>query len=782
VPERSFLGLIFTDDEIEARAALLQAKELAAGHRRQLVEYNGKTAESIAADLELMLRRERTNDIAWIDWSQLHQTRDKEAVDVALGALNAGRSRVLATFGGVILVLPIGFEPRVSYMAVDLWSVRNFAMRIPPGAVISSGGGSVASEQVRNITIGYNADIVPLMPGPMRSPADVDAPAAIQNLPRRTAVTFIGRRRDMAELQRASTEGEQVITQVVLGLGGIGKSELALQYAARNAATYSVRWWITADSPDAIAAGLAGLAFRLQPVMKTAVTVPEAADWALDWLQCHQGWLMVLDNVEHPPDVEPLLARLSSGRILITTRHDIGWPRLGLARIRLGMLTRAESIVLLERLTARQEPEAAEQLAEELGDLPLALEQAAAYITARRTTIRDYLDQLRTQPARVLETEAGSSTGELAVARVWAVSIAAITSQIPLARRILDVLAYLAPDQLPRDVLTGLAEDALEVDDALALLASYSMIMLTEATVSVHPLVQAVTRNNPIDSVGEAAEADDVTATRLLCDAIPADPWTNVGGWPRWRALLPHIEALTMRREPERDDEVMTYLLDHTATYQEGQGQVTEAITKFERAYFAAQRIFGPDHRDTLTSANNLAGAYESAGRLTEAIPLFEATYANRQRVLGDDHPGTLASANNLASAYESAGRPTEAIPLFEATHANRRRILGDDHPDTLASANNLAGAYSSAGRLTEAIPLFEATHANARLIFGAEHPNTLTLANNLAGAYESAGRPADAIRLYEATLASRRRIFGDEDPTTRATKHSLEAARENHS
>jgi hypothetical protein len=171
------------------------------------------------------------------------------------------------------------------------------------------------------------------------SPADVEAPPGLVYLPRRPARSFVGRDDALRAVEQQLQSGAGVVTQAVYGLGGIGKSELALQYAHAHRNAYRPVWWVTADDPQRIEAGLASLGQRLCPVLTTVATTPEAAEWALSWLQTHTGWLLVLDNVEDPRDIDDLLGQLLDGHLLITTRRDVGWDRVA-APLRLDSLDR----------------------------------------------------------------------------------------------------------------------------------------------------------------------------------------------------------------------------------------------------------------------------------------------------------------------------------------------------------------------------------------------------------------------------------------------------------
>ena len=325
---------------------------------------------------------------------------------------------------------------------------------------------------------------------PLPDTSRVRVPPGIAGLPRRPASTFVGRDAALTALRHAlqGGVGPGVISQTVFGLGGVGKSELALQYAHRHREEYRPVWWVDADSPTQIQAGLAALARALtagvDSVAAEQATIDEAAAWALIWLSGHEGWLVIFDNVEEVADIEPYLARLTHGHVLITTRRDVGWQHLHTTPLRLDLLPRSASITLLADLIAPPDStniSELEELADQLGDLPLAMTQAGAYIACTpRMSLTRYLNLLKTTPARMHATAPVSGDAERVVATVWRLSRARIQAINPFAGDLLNVLACFAPDNLPCTVLTGFHDaDELQVDEALALLASYSLITLT---------------------------------------------------------------------------------------------------------------------------------------------------------------------------------------------------------------------------------------------------------------------------------------------------------------
>ncbi|MFI6744377.1 tetratricopeptide repeat protein [Nonomuraea sp. NPDC050451] len=614
------------------------------------------------------------------------------------------------------------------------------------------------------------------------------APPRTVNLPGHAGL-FVGRGDELAELEAALRTNGEVVMAAVHGLGGVGKSTLAARYALAQAKQCNPVWKIIADSPTAVQIGLADLARALEPQLAAALPMEALAERAAGWLATHEGWLLVLDDVADPADVAPLLGRTLAGRVLVTSRLAEGWHRLGAQVLRLDVLGEQEAVDLVTRIATglhpssgagAEAPEGLEgelELVRELGCLPLAIEQAGGYLHQAQLTPRTYLELLRQRPAEMYDRAARGLDAERTIARIWRITLDALADATPLAGDLLRILAWWAPDTIPRTLLDPLADPA-DLADALGVLAAYNMLTLTENTVTVHRLVQAVARtSDPTDPHRQAtalAIARD-HATHLLNQASPATH-DHPARWPIWHLLLPHIDALADHTTLATDSPTTSSLLDRAATFMAGQGAVHRAVTFSERSLAGRQRVLGDDHPDTLTSRNNLAGAYR-AWDVARATSLFERTLADRQRVLGDDHPDTLTSRDDLALTYWVAGDLARATPLFERTLADRQRVLGDDHPDTLTSRNNLALTYQAAGDLARATPLFEQTLTDFERVLGNDHPDTLTSRNNLGVAYRVAEDLARATPLLEQTLADRQRVLGDDHPDTWISRYDLAVA-----
>ncbi|MFI9760888.1 tetratricopeptide repeat protein [Streptomyces sp. NPDC051963] len=532
--------------------------------------------------------------------------------------------------------------------------------------------------------------------GPPRTATayDVEVPPGVNNLPELPSPIFVGRAEVMAELERALSAESQTITQTVHGLGGVGKTTLALHYAHDYAGAYRLVWWIRSDTPELIEAGFAALTVRLRGEEASELTTTQAAEWAVGWLQTHPGWLLVFDNAEGPEDVHAWTGQLrASGRHLITSRYKRGWV---CEPISLRVLDEEAARDLLSRLVEDADVDEAQALADELGYLPLALEQAGAFIAQTGITIADYSAMLHRHPQRATDAAPGGSDPARTVARIWRITLDVLEEKDPRAVDILRIAAWYAPSGIPRALFEPLAEDPVDLAQLLGLLADYNMITLDRAGIGIHRLVQRVARtpspDDPHrDQAGILAARD--RATRLMIDELPRDPRANVAGWPTWRALLPHVEAVLDACDPGEDTAEMDLILHQAGQFLQEQGQLSQATGYFVRSLAAAVRLFGEDDPSTMTSRINLAYAYEVSGDVVRAIPLYERTLEDRVRVLGEDHPDTLVSLNNLAGAYVTWGDVARAIPLYEQALTGCIRALGEDHPTTTTVRANLSNA-----------------------------------------------------------------------------------------
>ena len=605
----------------------------------------------------------------------------------------------------------------------------------------------------------------------------------VWNVPFHPNPFFTGRDRLLTELQARLTAAGLAVRWVVLtGLGGVGKTSVAVEYLYRQRGNYDLVWWVNGEQQASLFADLAALAGQLG--LATDATQEAQMAALRGWLEHRQRWLLVLDNVEDPQQVVELLPRSASGQVLITSRAGIGWERLA-SVLPVEVLAPADAAgLLLSRAgeTGAAAEAAASTLAATLGGLPLALEQAGAYVAATGTiTLASYAELFATRALELLRREQPLGYQHTA-ATTWSLALQRLEQTDPTAVDLLALVAFLGPDDLPQPLLVDhpqhlpqplarAASDPLALADAIAALRRYSLLRVIGDGLYVHRLLQAVVRAG----LGTQSErAWTAAAVRLLCDGFPADSG-EVANWPKCGRLLPHARAVADHGQRlEVEPEACLYLQDRAAHYLWSRGQYRQAQTLHHQTLTARQRVLGTDHPNTLQSLYALALTSRNLGDLHGARQLFEQALAGRRRVLGDEHPDTLWAMNSLAVTRQGLGELQGAQALHRQTLAARRRVLGNDHPDTLRSMSSLARLCRELGDLQGAQELHEQALAGYRRVLGDDHPQTLESMNNLAVTRRAIGDLHGAQQLHEQALAGYRRMLGDEHPNTLWVLNSL--------
>ncbi|WFB08610.1 tetratricopeptide repeat protein [Streptomyces sp. LX-29] len=661
-------------------------------------------------------------------------------------------------------------------------------MSLSHGPAAAGGRSAAADSNSGVVATGDNPRIeqrtLVLPPDALRPAVTEESAACLNNLPNPASTVFEGREDALETLASLPSTGTGIVAQSVRGMGGVGKSTLVLHHARRHLSSgRGPVWWITAESAEEVTAGLAALAVTLNPV-HVALPLDEAAAWAVSWLQGRTGWLLVLDNVEDAAHLHDLLGRLSTGQVLITTRRHLPWDGMG-ALIYLDTLHPEASLAVLRDLTGRREDadtEVLNELAAELGHLPLALQQAGAYLARTCTSPSSYVARFRDDPAAVLATTTPGDPHQRTIARLWHLSFDALQAADPNAVYLLRILAYLGPTPLPRSVLEFLPIH-VDVDQALGLLAAYSMVSLSENAVVVHRLLQAVLRTTTLSRPSAKRRwrlpivrrrrpnpapphPANVAVVLLLTAAERQDP-REARDWPYWQELLPHVQAAAGHYPPHQADADLALLLNFAGIYARARGRAGHALPLDERALAIAEAALGSDHPTTAVCLGNLAATYGELGRHAEALPLEERALAIAEAVLGSDHPSTGLRLGNLAATYGELGRHAEALPLKERALAIAEAALGSDHPTAAVCLGNLAVTYGELGRHAEALPLKERALAITEAVLGSDHPDTGLRLGNLAMTYGELGRHAEALPLQERALAITEAALGSDHPTT---------------
>ena len=570
---------------------------------------------------------------------------------------------------------------------------------------------------------------------------------------------------------------------VLTGMRGSGKTQLAAAVAATcEEEGWPLVAWINAASRKELVADLYELALRIGINAPKDVPPETIIRRFLDQLRSADAAdrLFVFDNVENLDDLRGLTPKGDGVRALITTTRHLDWNSLGWSPMVVGVFEREQSIALLCQRTGDAHRDAADQIAEVLGDLPVAVTQVAATARWGEYTLSGYLDRLSNHP---LESSISRLEGDdypdavgVALFMAYEQALEQLRTKHPqqesIATSLLGILSLLAASGVPTHWLSKLHDDSDAVRDTLSFLKRSSILQGStdgDKTI-IHRLQGQVYRETYLSNQEKFSEAN--TNTKTLLNEIDVDQLANFEQQRQeTRNLVEQVGTITSQdySRPLFSDPDFAALLATTLRNATDLGMPHLAIALTDSVTRVGDTL-GPDHPSTLTARNNLAGAYQTAGRLDEAIPLYEQNLEDRTRILGPHHPDTLTARNNLAYAYHDAGRLNEAIPLHEQNLEDRTRILGPHHPDTLTARNNLANAYHDAGRLNEAIPLHEQTLEDRTRILGPHHPHTLISRDNLADAYRTAGRIEDAEKLFETPSDSENEQDGtEEDPDQEA-------------
>ena len=577
---------------------------------------------------------------------------------------------------------------------------------------------------------------------------------------------------------------------VLTGMRGSGKTQLAAAVAARcENEDWPIVAWINAASRKELVADLYELAIRIGIDAPKDIPPENIVRRFLDQLRSADAAdrLFVFDNVENLDDLKGLTPEADGVRAIITTTRHLDWNSLGWSPMVVGVFEREQSITLLCEHTGDTHRDAADQIAEALGDLPVAVTQAAATAKWGNYSLSEYFKRLSTHPleSSISRLEGDDYPDAVGVALFMAYEqvLEQLRTKHPqqegIAISLLGILSLLAASGVPTHWLLELDDDSDTVRDTLSFLKRSSILQESidgDKTI-IHRLQGQVYRETYLSNQEKFSEAR--THATTLLNEIDVDRIENFEQQRQeTRNLVEQIGAVASQdhSSPLFSDPDFVALLATTLRNATDLGMPQLALTLTDSVTQAGCTL-GPDHPDTLASCNNLACAYQAAGKLEEAITLYEQNLTDYTRILGPNHPSTLTSRNNLACTYHDAGKFEEAITLYEQNLKDFEDLLGPHHPDTLTSRNNLANAYQATGRLDEAITLYEQNLTDRTQILGPHHPDTLTSRNNLAGAYWQTDRLDEAITLYEQNLKDHIHILGPHHPDTLTTQVILAVA-----
>jgi hypothetical protein len=599
---------------------------------------------------------------------------------------------------------------------------------------------------------------------------------------------FKGRDEFLAQLrtslQAADRQASAIVGKAVHGLGGVGKTRLAVEYAWQHKDRYSAVLFVVADSPENLHRNLAELVGPLVLNLPEQSATEESARVAaaVRWLQDHPGWFLILDNVDSEQAaaaVENLLPHLPRGHVVITSRLA-RWSD-HVTPLELDVLPRESAAqFLLERTAPKtggrgrrlQETDDADanRLAQELVGLALAMEQAGAYIVRNRITLADYLQRWH---VRGQDVQQWHDQREMKYPRSVAVTWQTTLDQLsPTAAAILDVVAWLAPEPIPMHVFdAGDADDAKTLEgwppadvrrDALAELVDFSMVRwdVEQDTVSVHRVVQEILRSRQ----QEPARALTL-ALRLLDLALPDEHPGDVRCWPLWEPLRPHVALAAAAGDRLAAAGPTSRLMNQLAQFLLANALLAEAEPLMLRALAIDEAAYGPNHPELASRLNNLAQLFQATNRLREAEPLMRRALAISEAAYGPNYLDVGLALSNLAYLLQATNRSSEAEPLMRRALDIFEKVRGADHPDVATAANNLAQLLAEANRLSEAEPLMRRALAIDEAAYGPDHPKTAVSLGNLAKLFRTTNRLGDAEPMMRRVVDIFEKSYGADHP-----------------
>lgn len=667
--------------------------------------------------------------------------------------------------------------------------------------------------------------------------ASLAAMAPHWNIPIPRNPFFTGREEVLDTLHTHLDADQLVTTQsyAIYGLGGIGKTQLAVEYAYRYVLEYAAVFWIAAESVENILASFLAIAELLRLPVRQEANQQRMVAAVQRWLSSHGEWLLIWDNLEDVALLQRYLPPARSGAVLITTRCQAFG---GLAQnLELSTMTQDEGILLLLRrakiLTSRASKEheahlavsqpalyrAAQEVVTALDGLPLALDQAGAYIEATRCSLSDYAQLFRSSPLRLLDERDAYMDHPRSVTRTFTLTFERLEQSHPSAAEVLTVCAFLAPEAIPEAVFIEgaahlgatfekLAADPFAFHATLKALLAYSLIQRNATThmLTIHRLVQAVLKGRLL------SEDWHIWARRVIraiTSLFPSDEELQTDYWQAGERLLPHaFVCLTLSEQVGEDEALRITLLNHVAGYLgkraryaeaklllerarslgeqalspehpliaetlyalaelfRWQGTYAQAEVLFARALHLWEHLLGPEHLQTTEALNNLGVVFYEQGKYEQAEPLLQRALQTWEQALGAEHPKVARSLNNLGLLYWRQGRYEQAQPVFQRALCIRELVLGPQHFQVGTSLNNLAYLYTAQGKYEQAEPLLQRALQIWEQALGSEHLQVVYPLYGLAKLYTEQGRYEQAELFYQRALAIGEQALGSQHPS----------------
>jgi MinD-like ATPase involved in chromosome partitioning or flagellar assembly len=605
-------------------------------------------------------------------------------------------------------------------------------------------------------------------------------PARVWRAPSRNAA-FTGRDAILEELRERLTASTAVTGPAVLqGIGGVGKTQIAMEYLHRFAADYDIVWWISADQPGLVPTALADLAGALElPVAGSVEQQVAAVLEALRLGRPSPRWAIVFDNTEDPEQLRPYMPS-GGGDVIVTTRGG-EWSRQAWT-IDINVFIREESVELLSRRVPGIDPVDADAIAEKLGDLPLAVEQAAAWLAATAMSAHSYLDILDEHLPRILDS-APTPDYPHPAAQIWRMSQQRLRESNPAAAHLVELCAFFAAEPIPTSLLSspGMVDALAREDPSLRDPLLYGSLV-REITryglarqdsfvqaLRMHRLVQNVIRN---DLTPEVAGERQRQVHAILAAERRGDP-DDSASWPAYQRMLPHLEPTGALESDDRD--VHQLVIDMVRSLR-SRGDLASSRDLAARVLKTWQARYGDDDRSVLRIRSEQANTQRSLGAHQRALDIDTDVSERMARVFGERHPYTLMARRGMGGGLRGLGRYREARDLDEQTLVDLQATMGGDHSETLKGAHNLAVSRRLVGDFIGALATSENVLESRRRINGPRHYYTVWAGISYGRALRDVGELVRSRETLETVVADAKGGLGDRHEFTLLAMKSLAA------
>ncbi|KAL0636312.1 hypothetical protein Q9L58_004769 [Maublancomyces gigas] len=652
---------------------------------------------------------------------------------------------------------------------------------------------------------------------------------------------FTGRESILAELHKnlGPKEGYQP-RAALYGLGGIGKTQIAIEFAYTGYLTKGKAvYWVSGESDANFARDYAEIS-KVASLPLGDAKAETACAKVKTWFETKDSgdWLLIIDNFD---DIDQEFIRwlpLRNGAILFTSRDKRVTGAFGATGTEVGNLTDAEARQTLARLTVGEGTHLARSgtdgLLQLLGNLPLAIAQAAAFMEQTGSSPEEYISAFNSESDRetLLATEFRSpDMPPRSVTSTIAVTVERILRENPLAIKLLELMSLLDCLSIPKTLLKKLPWHELGTEvlfaKTIGVLLNFSLVSQpTQHEYRLHLLVGFSIRARMQPDIYSTRLTD---AAELLQTNFPRGMFESV---TQCSLLLPHAISIVTKAEninqhsrsiSDLELEMAQHLKERglfsaATSYADksfrlaetlgltdltenqdllgqlfmAQGKYVDALEWYGRALAGREKALGSDHPNTLDTVNNMASVFDSQGKYDDALEWYRRALAGREKALGGDHPSTLNTVNNMASVFDNQGKYDDALEWYGRALAGREKALGSDHPNTLSTVNNMASVFDSQGRYDDALEWYGRALAGYEKALGSDHPSTLNTVNNMAGVFSNQGKYDDApewygralagnqgkyddaLEWYGRALAGREKALGSDHPSTLATVNNM--------